>query len=118
MSCTRRWLDDFLSLPEEELIRHAQSQIKKGYIPVLFDQHRTTDWKPQHHKFSTVADRPFSDIVNKVRTEYYKNPARGLAYFCGGELICPTQTVGELYARHKTEHGFLIVTVMEESCFG
>ena len=118
MTANVRWIDTFLQTPADDLKRQANSQLTKSYIPILFDRHRVSDWTPSQHKFAALPARPFSDLFTKIRKDYYGNPARGLMFLCRGNIITPSQTVGQLYELHKDPHGFLIVTVMEETCFG
>lgn len=114
---SKRWIDDFLSLPYEHLYKIAQTQIKRGYIPILIDKLRETDWEPPEHKCITPASSSCSVIMTRVRSRY-NHQARGLTYFVNNELIAPTYTIGQIYERHKTKHGFLVIEVAEENCFG
>lgn len=118
MAMAKRWIDDFLSLPSEELVRHAQSQLKNGFIPLLIDQHRVIDWKPSSHKYACSDSRTFAEIMYKVRATYQGGPSRGLLFMCNNSIVNPSFTIGQLYQTHISEHGFLIITIMEEHCFG
>lgn len=118
MSSSVRWLDTFLSQSDEELERQAQSQIRNGRIPVLIDRQRPTDWEPPRHKFASSPDRPFLDVVTNIRRHYYPNAKRALAFMCESEIVLPSTLLGELHNRFKTKHGFLVITVLEETVFG
>ena len=89
-------------------------------IPIICQKFKNSDIPDlDSNKYIMPSDHPFGKFVSFIRSRV-RLPAEKAMYMMVSDGIIPiaSQTMSELYDKHKDEDGFLYITVTGENTFG
>ena len=87
-------------------------------IPIIC--HRASSETPEldKNKFLIELDLSFSNLIQAIRRRIKLSPTRSLFLFINNIIIPPTEAMSSVYAKHKSDDGFLYVVYAIENTFG
>jgi GABA(A) receptor-associated protein len=72
----------------------------------------------EKHKYLVPEETTCAQFMSILRRKMAITPETAIFMFVNNQLPPATETMGNLYAKHKGECGFLYVTISGESTFG
>jgi GABA(A) receptor-associated protein len=69
-------------------------------------------------KYLAEADMFMMYFQHTIRQRLKVGPNESLFFFYENIIPNPTQTLGQIYGEHKSEDGFMVLTVAKENVFG
>lgn len=87
-------------------------------IPVIVLRGTSRDPEIDRKKFLVPSDLPVYRFINELRHHINIKPHQALFIFFGGRTLAHSNTMSDMYSRHKDPDGFLYVTYSIENTFG
>jgi hypothetical protein len=121
----KRWSDVFFD-QSPEVLEEISSKMQKripGFLPVIIDRSINSNIELSQHKMRVSKTDPIGVLMSAVRKHWKTdNPQQALLFFVYDSdgiptTPCPSHLANDVY-KQNNRHGFLYMTVQEESVFG
>jgi len=89
-------------------------------IPVIVEIDKKTKLTLSRKKFLAPQNITVGGLLNEIRRQSTVQSSQAIFLFCGsnGILVPTSQTLLQVYEKHKDEDGFLYFTIAMENTFG
>ncbi len=87
-------------------------------IPILIRKYNESTTSIDKYKYISGEDITMGIFIGTIRKRINLPAEKALFFLVNNTLLSPSQTIGEIYNKKKSDDGFLRMTYSEENTFG
>lgn len=109
-----------MTFAERKKTSELIAQKHPNHIPIIvrLEPKSTGNHQLTHYKYLIPFDNSVDHFIKELRRNIALNSHEGIWLYAGNNLISPQSLITEIYSRHKSDDGFLYITVAFENVFG